>query len=150
MPTLFITSPLEAEQAERLAGLDKRLTVVYAPDLLPVPGFPGDHGGLPLTRTPEQQARWRRHLAEADILWGVPTPEDAAHAGKLRWIQHTSTGAGPVAARMNRPGRDRHHRARHPRPPAGRVRVHGPAGAFPRAWTSSGRTSATIAGAGVA
>ena len=103
MPTLFITSPLEAEHAERLAGLDKRLTVAYAPDLLPAPAFPGDHGGAPFTRTPEQQARWQRHLAEADILWGVPTPEDAAHATKLRWIQHTSTGAGPVAARINRP-----------------------------------------------
>ena len=103
MPTLFITSPLEAEYAARLAALDPRLTVVYEPDLLPVPQFPGDHGGAPLTRTPEQQARWQAHLAEADILWGIPSPEDGAFAINLRWIQHTSTGAGPAAAKLNRP-----------------------------------------------
>ncbi len=103
MPTLFISSPLDADLAARLAALDPRLTVAYAPDLLPVAAFPGDHGGGPLTRTAEQQARWERHLAEADILWGVPKPEDAAHATKLRWIQSTNTGAGPAAARLNRP-----------------------------------------------
>lgn len=103
MPTLLITSPLEAEHATRLAGLDPRLTVAYAPDLLPVAQFKGDHGGAPLTRTPAQQARWEGLLGEADILWGVPKPEDAAHARKLRWIQSTNTGAGPAAARLHRP-----------------------------------------------
>jgi phosphoglycerate dehydrogenase-like enzyme len=103
MPTLFISSPLAAEHASRLATLDPRLTVVYEPDLLPQAEFPGDHGGLPLTRTPAQRARWEARLAEADILWGVPKPEDAAHATKLRWIQSTNTGAGPAAARLNRP-----------------------------------------------
>ena len=45
MPTLFIASPLEAGQAARLASLDPRLSVIYEPDLLPVPLFPGDHSG---------------------------------------------------------------------------------------------------------
>ncbi len=103
MPTLFISSPLEAEHATRLATLDPRLTVIYEPDLLPVPLFPGDHGGAPLARTAEQQARWQQHLADADILWGVPSPADAAHATRLRWIQSTNTGAGPAASRLNRP-----------------------------------------------
>ena len=103
MPTLFISSPLDATHAARLAGLDPRLSVIYEPDLLPVPEFPGDHGGLPVIRTAEQQARWERHLAAADILWGVPGPADAAFATKLRWIQSTNTGAGPAAARLNRP-----------------------------------------------
>ena len=103
MPTLFISSPLDAEHAARIAGLDQRLTVIYEPDLLPEPQFPGDHGGAKRPRTPEQQARWQRHLGGADILWGVPTPEDAAHATKLRWIQSTNTGAGPAASRLNRP-----------------------------------------------
>ncbi len=103
MPTLFVTSPLEPEYARRMAGLDLRLTVVHEPDLLPVPRFPGDHTGGPFTRDPAQQARWQARLAEADILWGVPTPADAAHATRLRWIQGTSTGVGPAAARLNRP-----------------------------------------------
>ena len=103
MPTLFISSPLEADHAARLASLDARLSVIYEQDLLPVAEFPGDHGGAKLTRTAEQQARWERHLAEADILWGVPDPADAAFAVKLRWIQSTNTGAGPAAARLNRP-----------------------------------------------
>ncbi len=103
MPTLFVTSPLEPEHAARLAALDPRLTVSYEPDLLPVPQFPGDHGGAPLTRTPAQQARWEKLLGEAEIFWGIPSPADAAFATKLRWIQHTSTGAGPAAAKLNRP-----------------------------------------------
>ena len=103
MPTLFVTSPLEAEYAARMAGLDPRLTVIHEPDLLPVPRFPGDHNGAPFTRDPARQARWQARLAAADILWGVPSPEDAAHATRLRWIQGTSTGIGPAVARLDRP-----------------------------------------------
>ena len=103
MPTLFINSPLETDHAARIAGLDPRLSVIYEPDLLPVPLFPGDHGGASPDRTAEQQARWERNLAQADILWGVPDPADAAFATRLRWIQSTNTGAGPAAPRLNRP-----------------------------------------------
>ncbi len=103
MPTLFITSPLEAEYAARMAGLDPRLSVIYEPDLLPVPRFAGDHQGGPLTRDAVQQARWQAGLAQADILWGVPAPADAAFATRVRWIQGTSTGVGPAVAKLNRP-----------------------------------------------
>ena len=103
MPTLFVTSPLEAEYAYRMAALDPRLRVVHEPDLLPVPRFPGDHNGAAFTRTAAQQARWQARLAEADVLWGVPSPADAAHATRLRWIQGTSTGVGPAVARLQRP-----------------------------------------------
>ncbi len=104
MPTLFIASPLESELVDRIRGLDPRLTVEWQPDLLPTPLFPGDHNGAPLTRTPEQQARWAQHLAAADVLWGVPTPADHAHCTRLRWVQGTSTGVGPAVARLNAPG----------------------------------------------
>ena len=103
MPTLFISSPLEPDNAARLAALDPRLTVIYEPMLLPAPRFPADHQGHPFTRDAAQQSRWQAGLREADILWGVPSPEDAVHAGKLRWIQGTSTGVGPAVARLNRP-----------------------------------------------
>ncbi len=103
MPTLFISSPLEPENAARMAGLDPRLSVIYDPDLLPVARFPADHQGRPRTLDPVQQARWRAGLAQADILWGVPSPEDAAFATRLQWIQGTSTGVGPMVARLNRP-----------------------------------------------
>ena len=103
MPTLFVTSPLEPENAARMAGLDPRLTVIHEPDLLPPARFPADHTGGPFTRTPWRQARWHVRLADADILWGVPSPQDAPYATKLRWIQATSTGVGPAVARLNRP-----------------------------------------------
>jgi phosphoglycerate dehydrogenase-like enzyme len=103
MPTLFITSPLEPDYAARMAGLDPRLSVVHTPDLLPPARFPGDHNGGPFERDAAQQARWQAHLAEAEILWGVPSPADAAHATRVRWIQGTSTGVGPAVARLNRP-----------------------------------------------
>jgi phosphoglycerate dehydrogenase-like enzyme len=103
LPTLLITSPLEPEHAARLAALDPRLTVAYEPELLPVAGFPGDHNGTPRDLTPQQGARWVQLLEQAEIFWGVPSPADGAYARQLRWIQSTNTGAGPAAARLNRP-----------------------------------------------
>jgi phosphoglycerate dehydrogenase-like enzyme len=64
-----------------------------------VPGF---------TLTPEQQARWERHMATADVLFDFPW-NDRRHphtyAPKVKWIQTTSAGVGTAAARMGiRPG----------------------------------------------
>jgi phosphoglycerate dehydrogenase-like enzyme len=103
MPILFITSPLEDDVVDRLRVLDSRLTVAFDPTLVPAPRFPADHIGAPFTRTSEQQRRWEQHLAEADILWGVPEPADVAVCKRLAWIQDTSTGSGPAVAKLNRP-----------------------------------------------
>ena len=98
--TIMIASPLEAEHVARIRAVDPTLTVHYAPDLLPRTRYVADHKGHPLTRTPEQQARWNALMAEADILWDLPSPEDLPNLGRLRWIQTTSTGVGPAIASL--------------------------------------------------
>ncbi len=93
---IFITSPLEAENVERIRQLaPDRLEVVHAPDLLPRQRYVADHVGHPIARTPEQERRWVDALASADIFWDLPRkPEYVALAKQLKWIQTTSTGVG--------------------------------------------------------
>ncbi|MEN8261292.1 MAG: D-2-hydroxyacid dehydrogenase [Pseudomonadota bacterium] len=95
--TVVIASYLEPEFVERIRAVDERVDVVYAPELLPAPRYPGDHNGRPFAQTPEQQARWRGILGRADILFdfdrvtGADLPEAAP---KVRWIQATKAGIG--------------------------------------------------------
>ncbi len=100
MPVLFICSPLEAAHVERLRALDPMLEVVHRPDLLPPVRYLNDHKGAPFARVGAALAAWRDALARADILWDLPEPEDMRHAGRLRWIQTTSTGVGPAVAAL--------------------------------------------------
>lgn len=100
---LLIASYLEPEHVARIRAVDPRLHVTYAPELIPQPRYPADHGGAPLTRTPEEEARWQAHLAEAEILFDF----DHTHrddlpdlAPRLRWIQATSAGIGQFVKRL--------------------------------------------------
>jgi len=100
---ILITSYLEPDQVERIRNVDPRLEVIYEPELLRPPRYPADHKGRAVERTPEEEALWRRHLAEADILFDF----DQTHlddlperAPKVRWIQATSSGIGPFVQRM--------------------------------------------------
>ncbi len=98
---IFIASPLEPEQVERIRAVDpERLEVVHDPEVLPPKRYEADHTGpADFRRTPGQHARWRAHLARADILWDFP-PRDPdgggglAYAPNARWIQATSSGVG--------------------------------------------------------
>jgi phosphoglycerate dehydrogenase-like enzyme len=100
--TLFITSPLEPEHVARIRAVDPaRLEVVYEPDLYPPLRYVADHKGGPFTRGAEQTARWRRHLADAEILLDCPPPTaggpgDIVHATRLQWVQTTSSGVGQL------------------------------------------------------
>ena len=99
MPTrIFITSPLELENVERIRAVDPvRIEVDYQPDLLPPIRYIGDHVGSPLKRTEEQQKRWREALALAEVMWDVPrNVEELALTQRLRWVQMTSTGVGQL------------------------------------------------------
>jgi len=73
--------------------------VRYDPDLLAPPRFAADHTGDPaFRRTPEQEARFRGWLAEADVLYDFDrplAPQLPTLAPRLRWIQGTSSGIGP-------------------------------------------------------
>ena len=79
----------------------ERLEVLYEPDLLPRPRYVADHKGGPLERSKEQQDRWLTCLSQAEILWDFPPLEEGGrspmvHAPKVKWVQTTSTGVGPL------------------------------------------------------
>ncbi|HET7034687.1 MAG TPA: D-2-hydroxyacid dehydrogenase [Thermomicrobiaceae bacterium] len=105
---LFISSPFEPEYVERIRQVaPERVEVVYEPDLLPATRYVADHDGVPeFTRTPEQEARYRKHLREADFLLDFPKrlPSDGTTMRDLipsaRWVQTTSAGVGQQVARL--------------------------------------------------
>jgi phosphoglycerate dehydrogenase-like enzyme len=100
--TIFITSPLEPELVERIRAVDPaRIEVIYQPDLLPPTRYIADHKGAPFTRTEEQTGRWREAIARADIMWDFPQQgadgtSDVNLAKRLKWVQTTSAGVGPL------------------------------------------------------
>jgi phosphoglycerate dehydrogenase-like enzyme len=101
-----IASPLEAELVEQLREVDERLDVRFEPDLLPQPRYPSDHHGEEgFERTPEQDERFARLIAGAEVLFGIPaeSPERLAWAVRtatgLRFIQATAAGAGQQVRR---------------------------------------------------
>jgi phosphoglycerate dehydrogenase-like enzyme len=104
--TILIATPLEPECVERIRALDpSRLEVVYDPALLPATRYIADHKGEPLVRQGEQLRRWQAGLRQAEILWDFPPfnadgSNDIALAGKLRWVQATSTGVGQLVERL--------------------------------------------------
>jgi len=104
---VFIASPLEEEHVARIRAVaPDRVDVVHEPDLLPPTRYVADHNGpAGFKRDDEREARWRRHLAKADILWDFPP--DAADgstglslAPRVKWIQATSSGIGSRVARL--------------------------------------------------
>lgn len=98
---IFISTPLEQAQVDRIAAVDPgRIEVLYAPDLLATPRYVGEHRYANPERTGDALARWRAMLGEAEILFDLPSAEDLPFARKLRWVQTTSTGVGPSVARL--------------------------------------------------
>ena len=100
---VLLASYLEPEHAEAIRQIDERLTVFYEPDLVPSPRYAADHVGRPLTRAPEQEARWRHLLRQAHILFDFDRThkEDLPElTPNLRWIQATSAGIGQFVERM--------------------------------------------------
>jgi phosphoglycerate dehydrogenase-like enzyme len=99
--TLVIASYLEPEHVERIRAVDPRIEVLYAPELLPPARYAADHYNT-VERTPEQEARWRNLLGQADILFDF----DYTHfkdlpelAPKVRWVQGSSAGIGQAVRR---------------------------------------------------
>jgi phosphoglycerate dehydrogenase-like enzyme len=99
---ILIASALEAEQAQRIVAAHPDGRVTHRPDLVPSARYPADHVGAPLQRTPAQEAEWQRLLAQADILFDFDWTHLAdlpALAPRLRWIQASSSGIGPLVSR---------------------------------------------------
>ena len=104
--TIVIGSFLEEDLVARIAAAQPSATVVYEPELLPVPRYPCDHTGprrdLPLA----ELDRWRDLTASADVFFDFDwlDPGSLPHrAPNLRWIQATSAGIGGF---MQRTGLD--------------------------------------------
>jgi len=101
--TVLIASFVEPEHVERIRRVDAGVRVVYEPALLRPPRYPADHtGDAAVTRTPDQEARWRALLAEADVLFDFDQThvEDLPdRAPRVRWIQATSAGIGQFVTR---------------------------------------------------
>ena len=99
---VLIASPLEPEQAHRIAAADPRVRLLYEPGLLPVPRYPSDHGGIARDLGPGELAAWARLRAQADVSFDFDwqRPEQmAANCPRLRWVQGTSAGIGGLLER---------------------------------------------------
>ena len=112
-PTIIgITSPLEPEYVAQIrAAAPGRIEVRYEPDLLPPTLYRNDHHGPDgWSRSPEDQSRWEAMLAECEVAWDIPevvwdTPGAKTRPvlelmPRLRWIQTTSAGVGPMIKRL--------------------------------------------------
>jgi phosphoglycerate dehydrogenase-like enzyme len=99
---VLVASPLEAEHADRIAAADSRVRLLYEPDLLPVPRYPCDHGGVKRDLDAEGLRRWADLRALADVSfdfdWQAPG-QIPANSPNLRWIQGTSAGIGGLLER---------------------------------------------------
>ncbi len=98
---VLICTPLELELVQRIAQVDpERVDLRYRADLVPVPRYVADHHGAPgWTRTPEGESEWRLMAAEAEVLWNLPEGNDIPvleQCPRLRWVQTTSAGVGPM------------------------------------------------------
>jgi phosphoglycerate dehydrogenase-like enzyme len=99
--TVLIATYFEPEHVARISRI-AGVRVIYEPSLLPPTRYLSDHVGRPLTRSPDDERRWRGFLAEAEVLF------DFDHTNlnglkdlipRVRWIQGTSTGIGQLLIR---------------------------------------------------
>ncbi|MDR7544242.1 MAG: D-2-hydroxyacid dehydrogenase [Armatimonadota bacterium] len=98
---VLIASYLEPELVDRIKRVGA-VRVIYEPALLPSPRYPCDHVGHPHRRTTDEERRWRRYLAEAEVMFDFDHTnlgELASLIPKVRWIQATSTGIGQLLLR---------------------------------------------------
>lgn len=103
-PTIrvLISSPLEAEYAERIRAVDRRLEVIYRPDLVGHPRYVADHHG-DLVRTEAQQREWQTLLQATEVLFDFDSHDLydlPRRAPRLRWIQATSSGVGQLIVQI--------------------------------------------------
>jgi glyoxylate/hydroxypyruvate reductase A len=96
----MISSPLEAELAERVRASDVVDELFYDERLLPAPRYPNDHSGIPVVRDAAATASWNAMLGEANVLYGYPAESSAgltealALGPHVRFVQGTSAGMG--------------------------------------------------------
>lgn len=98
--TIAIASYLEPEYVDRIARAAGDIRVLYDPSLLAPPRYPADHTGRrDFRRSPEQERRFRDMLAAAEIHYDFDRSlmgELPVIAPRLKWVQATSSGIGPL------------------------------------------------------
>lgn len=104
LPTLpvLISTYLEPDLVGRIAAVDPRVEVLYAPELLPMPRYLCDHTGTPRQLTDQQQQEWERLLDRAEVAFGFDWQDPSQlprRAPRLRWVQATSAGIGDFVQR---------------------------------------------------
>ncbi|HVC76104.1 MAG TPA: D-2-hydroxyacid dehydrogenase [Candidatus Micrarchaeaceae archaeon] len=105
---VLIATWLDPRHAERiLAAEPERIELIYEPELLPTTRYEADHHGPPRPLTDEQRLLWQRHLGRAEVSfefdWERPE-ELLKRAPRLRWVQSTSSGIGPLVERLGLAG----------------------------------------------
>src|SRR6202048_815298 len=105
---VLIASWLDPAQAARIAAAEPdRVELIYEPELLPTTRYEADHHGPPRPLTEEQRARWQKHLGRAEVAfefdWERPE-ELLTRAPRLRWVQATSSGIGPLVEHLGLAG----------------------------------------------
>ncbi len=99
---ILIASYLEPEFVAQIQAAAPEHTVIYTPELLGQPRYRADHTA-PVERTPEEEARWRSLLADADILFDFDHSNlaELKHlAPRVQWIQGSSAGIGQMVKRI--------------------------------------------------
>jgi glyoxylate/hydroxypyruvate reductase A len=97
---VLIASWLDPRHAELIAAAEPdRIELIYEPELLPTTRYEADHHGPPRPLTDDQRLRWQKHLGRAEVAfefdWERPE-ELLKRAPRLRWVQATSSGIGPL------------------------------------------------------
>jgi len=105
---VLIATWLDSRHAERIATAEPdRIELIYEPELLPTTRYEADHHGPPRPLTEEQRLRWQKHLGRAEIAfefdWERPE-ELLRRAPRLRWVQATSSGIGPLVEHLGLAG----------------------------------------------
>jgi len=105
---VLIASWLEPRHAERIVAAEPdRIELIYEPELLPLTRYEADHHGPPRPLNDEQRRRWQEHLARAEVAfefdWERPE-ELLKRAPRLRWVQATSSGIGPLIEHLGLAG----------------------------------------------
>lgn len=98
---VLICTPLEEAFVERIASVAPgQVEVRYRGDLLPKPRYVADHHGEPgWRRARGLESEWRALAVDAEVLWDLPEGNDAPvleQCPRLRWVQTTSAGVGPL------------------------------------------------------
>lgn len=101
---VLIASWLDERHADRIAAAEPdRIELIYEPELLPTTRYEADHHGPPRSLSDPERRHWEDCLNRAEVMfefdWERPM-ELMDRAPRLRWVQSTSSGIGPLVQKL--------------------------------------------------